>query len=127
MKHFFSAYLLALALLLTALPAAAEEPETGRGWGHHGGRWTGDADGPPPPFGAFCPRRHADFYGASHPVRSADEASRRLQQYFNRPASQITLRKELRMGYIVDILNPDGSLSDRVIIDKRTGRIRSIR
>ncbi len=31
------------------------------------------------------------------------------------------------MGYIADIMNPDGTLFDRVIIDKRIGRIRSIR
>lgn len=126
MKHLFPTYLLAAVLLLTALPAVAEEAEPG-GWGHgrHGGRGMGEAGSSP--FGAYCPRRHADQYGARQPVQTREEAQERLRLFYNIPPAQITLRKELKMGYIADIHNPDGSLSDRVIIDKRSGRIRSIR
>ena len=81
----------------------------------------------PSPFGDYCPRRHADHYGARQPVQTPDEATERLRLFFNVPPSQIVLRKEFRMGYIADITNADGTLIDRVIIDKRTGRIRSIR
>lgn len=128
MKPLHLAYLgTLLLLLLTALPSAAEEPPYGRGWGRQGARWAADESDPRPPFGAYCPRRHADFYGASQPVRSADDARDRLAQFFNRSPAQIILLKERRMGYIADIMNPDGTLFDRVFIDKRIGRIRSIR
>jgi hypothetical protein len=125
MKYLFSTYLLSFLLLLLALPAAAEETEPGPGWGRHGGRRAGEPG--PPPFGDYCPRRHADHYGARQPLRTPEEARERLGLFFNRPQTQISLRRELKMGYIADIINTDGSLSDRVIIDKRTGRIRSIR
>lgn len=125
MKYFLSTYLLLALLALTVLPSAAEEtePERGRGWrGKHKAGEMG-----PPPFGDYCPRRHADHYGARQPLQTPDEAKERLRIFFNVPAAQISLRKEIRMGYIADITNADGTLSDRVIIDKRTGRIRSIR
>ncbi len=123
MKYLFSTYILATLLLLTALPAAAEEPEPGQGW--RGGRSSGEMG--PPPFGDYCPRRHADHYGARQPLQTPDEAKERLRLFFNVPLAQITLRKEVRMGYIADITNADGALLDRVIIDKRSGRIRSTR
>lgn len=125
MKPFLYTYLTLSFLLFATLSAAAEEPEQGQGRGWRNGHTPGEAA--PPPFGDYCPRRHADHYGARQPLRNAEEARERLGQFFNRPPSQIMLRKELRRGYIADITNPDGSLSDRVIIDMRTGRIRSIR
>jgi len=125
MKYFIATYFLLSLLLVTVLPAAAEEPEPGQGRGWRGGRGTGEMG--PPPFGDYCPRRHADHYGARQPLQTPEEARQRLSLFFRVSPAQITLRKELKMGYIADIINPDGSLSDRVIIDKRTGRIRSIR
>ena len=125
MKYLFSTYFWVILLLFAALPAAAEDPEFGPGRGWRGGRQTGEPG--PPPFGDYCPRRHADHYGARQPLQTPEEAKELLGQFFKRPPSQITLRKKIRMGYIADITNPDGSLFDRVIIDTRTGRIRSIR
>lgn len=125
MRPLFSAYFLATLLLLSVLPVAAEELEPGQGRGWRGGRTPGEM--PPPPFGDYCPRRHADHYGARQPLQTPDEAKERLRLFFNVPLAQITLRKEVRMGYIADITNADGALFDRVIIDKRSGRIRSIR
>lgn len=125
MKQLCSTYVIVALLLLTALPAAAEGPGMGPGWGWHGGHGTGEMG--PAPFGDYCPRRHADRYGARQPVSTWEDAQERLRLFYKIPATQITLRKERRMGYIVDITNPDGTLSDRIIIDKRTGRIRSIR
>ncbi len=125
MKYFISSYFLLSLLLFTVLPAAAEDPEPGQGRGWRGGRSSGEMG--PPPFGDYCPRRHADHYGARQPLKTPEEARERLRFFFNIPLAQITLRKEVRMGYIADITNADGSLFDRVIIDKRSGRIRSIR
>ena len=125
MKYFISSYFLLSFLLFTVLPAAAEDPEPGQGRGWRGGRSSGEMG--PPPFGDYCPRRHADHYGARQPLTTPEEARERLRFFFNIPLAQITLRKEVRMGYIADITNADGSLFDRVIIDKRSGRIRSTR
>ena len=125
MRPFLYTYFLISLLLFTVLPAAAEQPEPGQGRGWRGGHKAGEMG--PPPFGDYCPRRHADHYGARQPLQTPEEALQRLSLFFRVPPPQITLRKELKMGYIADIINPDGSLSDRVIIDKRTGRIRSIR
>lgn len=125
MKYFISSYFLLSLLLFTVLPAAAEEPEPGQGRGWRGGRPSGEMG--PPPFGDYCQRKHADHYGARQPLQTPDEAKERLRLFFNVPLAQITLRKEVRMGYIADITNADGALFDRVIIDKRSGRIRSIR
>jgi len=125
MNYPLSTYFLLTLLLMTVLPAAAEDFEPGQGRGWRGGRGGGEMG--PPPFGDYCPRRHADHYGARQPLQTPEEAKELLGQFFKRPPSQITLRKKIRMGYIADITNPDGSLFDRVIIDTRTGRIRSIR
>lgn len=124
MKNLLSAYLLSvLLLLMSALPAPAAEQEQRRGWrnGHHNGPAS------PPPFGDYCPRRHADHYGARQPVHSPDEAVELLARFYRLPPERIQLHKERRNGFIIDILNPDGSPADRVIIDKWSGRIRSIR
>lgn len=125
MRNVFTTYLLATLLLLSALPAAAEWPEPNQGRGWRGGRKASEMG--PPPFGDYCRRRHADHYGARQPIQTPNEARERLSLFFSVPLTQISLRKELRMGYIADIINPDGSLSDRVFIDMRSGRIRSIR
>lgn len=127
MTFYYSRFLLAFLLLLSALPAAAEGPEPRRGWGRQGAGAPEMVPGPHRPFGDYCPRRHADHYGSRQPVQTAEEAVDRLARYYDLPAERITLRKERRSGYIADILSPDGTLSDRVIIDKWSGRIRSIR
>lgn len=81
----------------------------------------------PRPFGDYCPSRHADFYGARQPLVTAQEARQRLALFFKLQPDQIMIRRELRMGYIADITSADGKQVDRVFIDKRNGRIRSIR
>lgn len=125
MKNLLPAYLLTSLLLLSALPAAAEGPEPGQGRGWRGGHH--DGPGSPPPFGDYCPRRHADHYGARQPVSSVDEAIDRLARFYRIPPERVQPHKERRNGFIIDILNPDGSPADRVIIDKWSGRIRSTR
>jgi len=125
MNLIISRYILLHLLLLPVISAAAEEPDTGRRCGWRGGRDSGEQCAPP--FGDYCPRKHADNYGARQPVNSPEEAKERLARFFNIPPAHISLISERRMGYIATINNPDGSSADRVIIDKRSGRIRSIR
>ncbi len=124
-KHSFIYILLALHLLIPVIPAAAQMPEARQCEGWRNRQWA-DENGHPP-FGGYCQRRHSDRYGARQPIKSWHEAQERLIHFFNIHPSHIILRKERGMGYIVDITKPDGTLSDRVLIDKRTGRIKSIR
>jgi len=115
-----------LLVLAIAHPAAAQWPDEerplmpGHGW-HGGGQGAGRS-----PYGAYCPKRHADKYGARQPVQTATEARQRLLQFFG--ADEVTIRnlEEYPRHFKADIINKNGKLLDTVIIDRRSGRIRSI-
>jgi hypothetical protein len=81
------------------------------------------------PYGQSCPGpRGGGPYGIRKPVTTADQAKHMVETYFS------GLGQEARPGRIeeknwyfeVEILDRDGTMFDRVIVDKRTGRIRSI-
>lgn len=118
-----------LALLVTA-PVAAQEyaddrrPLPSRGW-HGFGPGPGFGPGRSP-YGAYCPKRHADRYGARQPVTTAAEARERLLQFFGADQVTVTNIVELPRHFKADILDRNGTLLDTVIIDRRNGRIRSI-
>jgi hypothetical protein len=69
-----------------------------------------------------------DPYGARKPVRTTDEAKQVLEQYFEATGKKIGIGyiEERRWFFVAELLNPEGSLVDKAIVDKRTGRIRSI-
>lgn len=122
--------LLLIFLLLSAIPAAAErfddrcQPDPqGREqyYGERPGR-KGHRT-----YGGYCKKRHSDHYGARQPLATLQEARQRLRDFYGLSNGQVILQREVRMGYIADIVDENGVLYDRVIIDKRTGRIRSIR
>lgn len=77
-----------------------------------------------PPYGAYCPQK--GWYGAKKPVRSPEEAIAILRSYFQDKELIINIVKERRWGFIAEITRSDGTLVDIVIVDRRTGRIRSI-
>jgi hypothetical protein len=81
-----------------------------------------------PPYGQFCPGMRGDPYGARRPVRSTDEAKQILGQYFESTGKKVGIGaiEERRWFFIVELLDLEGTLIDKAIIDKRTGRIRSI-
>ncbi|MCX7793449.1 MAG: PepSY domain-containing protein [Thermodesulfovibrionales bacterium] len=76
------------------------------------------------PYGAYCPGKGK--YGEKKPVRSKEEAVAILRSYFQDKGLVINIIRERRWGFIAEIRNADGSLLDIVVVDKRTGRIRSI-
>jgi hypothetical protein len=80
------------------------------------------------PYGHFCPGRGRGPYGASRPVRTLEEAKQVVDAYFSSLGEGIGTGKieERRLFFEVEILNKEGSLIDKAIVDKRTGRIRSI-
>lgn len=78
-----------------------------------------------PPFGNYCPQMRG--YGERRPVRAPDEALRIVREYFS-GFKDIKLKviDERRRFFVIEIRQQDGRLLDIVILDKRTGRLRSI-
>ena len=72
------------------------------------------------PYGEF--RRG---YGEKRAVANSQEARRMLKDYFARRDVRIGDIRERELFFEADIRDRRGALVDKVIIDKRTGRIRS--
>ena len=104
-----------LALSMMApIPAAAERPEN-RGRSFSEGR----------PYGDYCPAQQGR-YGATRQVESETAARNILNRYYRNRDISIASVEERRRFYRAEILDSAGNLLDIVIIDKQTGRIRSI-
>ena len=73
-----------------------------------------------------CGKRRGDWYGASQPVASATEARGLLSNYFTGQGYSVSDITEKKWGFRAEILDKDGKVIDRVMIDKRSGRIRSL-
>lgn len=80
------------------------------------------------PYGQFCPGPWSRPYGAPKIVRTSEEARRLIESYYAdySPHPRCGKIEERDWYFEANIFNGDGSLMDRVIVDKRTGRIRSI-
>lgn len=77
------------------------------------------------PYGWYCPGPGGGWYGAKKSIRTADEARKILQEYFKSDAVVIGDIKERRWFFEADIKDKNNNIVDIVIVDKRTGRIRS--
>lgn len=73
-----------------------------------------------------CGKRRGDWYGARQPVADVSEARELLQNYFSGQGYTISGVIEKRWGFRAGIIDKDGNVIDRVMIDKRSGRIRSL-
>lgn len=73
-----------------------------------------------------CGKRRGDWYGASQPVTSAAEARTLLANYFSSQEYRVSDVIEKKWGFKADVVDQSGRVIDRVMIDKRTGRIRSL-
>lgn len=111
-KRMIGVALLAGSLGLLAVPDVAR---AGCGW-CEGRR----------PYGDYCEGWGAGRYGAKDPVKTSGEARKRLERYFEDEDVVVGKITEKDSFFEADIRNPAGELADRVIIDKRTGRIRSV-
>lgn len=80
------------------------------------------------PYGHTCPGHGRGPYGARKAVRSADEAKKLVEDYFSSIGKTVSIGRieEEQIFYYVEILGPGGVLLDKAVIDKRTGRIRSV-
>jgi hypothetical protein len=106
-----------VALALSAIPVEAFAQR--QGW-----EWYEDR-----PYGQFCPhRRWGGPYGVRKPVGTVDEARQVIEQYFAFRQRAVAVGKieERKWFFLAEILDQNGSVVDETIVDKRTGRIRSI-
>jgi hypothetical protein len=78
------------------------------------------------PYGDYCDGPRWGRYGAKDPVRTAEEARKRLERFFAEDDATVGKITNHDTYYEAEIHDGDRDLVDRVIIDKRTGRIRSI-
>lgn len=126
-------------LLLTAPPVSAAQAENGAGDTGHGRMQRGKMDCESGPawcksddgtcrteMRGRCGKRRGDWYGASQPVATAGEARRLLQNYFAGQGYTVSEPAEKKWGFKAEIIDKSGKIIDRVMIDKRTGRIRSL-
>lgn len=74
----------------------------------------------------WCGKRKGDWYGARRPVTSRDDARDQLARYYASRKMTVSEVAEKQWRYEADLLDSSGKVVDRVMIDKRSGRIRSI-
>jgi len=83
------------------------------------------------PYGNYCPGMQWGPYGVRKPVRTAEEAKQVIETYLsdlsgNTEGFRVGQIQEKNLYFEVEILDRNNKLIDRAIVDKRTGRIRSI-
>jgi hypothetical protein len=64
-------------------------------------------------------------YGEKRPVTTPEEARKVLKEYFGKKDVRIGEIKEQELFFEAEIRDKKNNLIDKVIVDKRTGRIRS--
>ena len=79
------------------------------------------------PHGNYCEGSRWGWYGERTAITSRSEAKKALAEYFSSvPGVKIIIVKERRWFFKAEIRDKKDNLIDVVIIDKRSGRIRSI-
>jgi len=79
------------------------------------------------PHGNYCEGSETGWYGERKSVRTQTEAIKIIKQYFSSVEGvRISNIKERKWFFEADIRDKENNVIDVVIIDKRTGRIRSI-
>lgn len=65
-------------------------------------------------------------YGEKHPVSTVDEARKQLNDFYEGKGYKVFSIVEKELYFEAEVRDKNGNVVDRVVIDKRTGRIRSI-
>jgi hypothetical protein len=81
------------------------------------------ADDKPSAYGEGADR---SVYGEKHPVRTVEDARENLNEFYSGLGYTVFSIKELELYFEAEVRDKSGKVVDRVVIDKRTGRIRSI-
>ncbi len=80
-----------------------------------------------PVYGHYWRSYKGGWYGARREVRTPVEAREITEQFFLQSSGIRVVRiSEKTHFYIAEIMNDKGVLVDLILIDKRTGRIRSM-
>lgn len=79
------------------------------------------------PYGQYCQGPRWGWYGAKNPVAKAEDARKILEEYFRKQDLRVGEITEKPMFFRAEILNGESRVVDLVIVDKRNGRIRSIK
>ncbi len=81
-----------------------------------------------PPYGHYCPGMQWGPYGVRKPVGSVEQARQLIDFYLKENGQSFRAGSiaEKDRYFEAEILNLGMKVIDRVIIDKRSGRIRSI-
>ncbi len=78
------------------------------------------------PYGNYCSGPERGWYGARKEVKTKGEAKTILEGYFKNRNIAVGDVKERKGFFEAEIRDENNTLIDRVIVNKRTGRIRSI-
>ncbi|WP_297212902.1 MULTISPECIES: hypothetical protein [Thermodesulfovibrio] len=78
-----------------------------------------------PPYGSYCPGKGSGWYGAKKAVNTTEDARKILNEYFKNQGMVIDNIKERKWFFQAEIRDKNNNLIDVLIVDKRTGRIRS--
>lgn len=130
-----------LIILVTLLLAGGEFPATavaapgdracgpaGKGCGTPGHRCDSTCRGNDAkrPYGDYCCNQQRGWYGARREVTDARQARSILENYFTGRNVTIGPFRERPMFFEAEIFDRSGKAVDKVIVHKRSGRIRSI-
>jgi len=78
------------------------------------------------PYGDYKKGAADKGYGEKRPVATIEEARQVLAEYFAKKDVRIGEIREKELFFEAEIRDKNNNLIDKVIVDKRTGRIRSI-
>jgi hypothetical protein len=108
---------LILFSITLAMPAVSQAQPMGRGM-YRGA-----------PYGHYCPLMQWGPYGVRRPVTTVDQAKQVIDLYLschNNQGLSVGGVEEKKWYFEAEILDQDKKVTDKVIVDKRSGRIRSI-
>jgi hypothetical protein len=105
--------------------AVAAEPELVRHQNKECCQSAGNSQCSPEKRG-WCGKRKGDWYGVRRPVTSINDAREQLAKYFSGQRVAVAEVAEKQWRFEADVLDSCGKVIDRVMIDKRSGRVRSI-
>lgn len=108
-----------VGLSIIIMPLIAEAQGQGYGYGRYRDR----------PYGDSCPGPQGGGpYGARKAVTTAEQAKLIIETYYSSLGQTVRTGKieERRWFFMAEVLDADGRVIDDVIVDKRSGRMRSI-
>ncbi len=78
------------------------------------------------PFGSYCRGSQWGWYGARKIVRTAVEAEKIIINYFSPEKVSVANLREKSTFFEAEVIGKNNAVIDVVIVDKNSGRLRSI-